>query len=66
MALSEAIGLEPKSVLEIAAGDAALGACLASNGCRVVANDLRKDHLVSAVDNFKNGGSIQLQPGKSI
>jgi 2-polyprenyl-6-hydroxyphenyl methylase/3-demethylubiquinone-9 3-methyltransferase len=63
IALSEAIDLQPKSVLEIAAGDAALCACLASHGCRVVANDLRKEHLESAVANFRNGGSIQLQPG---
>lgn len=59
----EARALHPRSVLEIAAGDAALCACLASEGCRVTANDLRQEHLEMAVRNFENGGDIKLQPG---
>lgn len=63
LAVSEAAALRPKSVLEIAAGDAALSACLAAMGCRVVANDLRGDHLSEAVANFSNSADIQILPG---
>jgi 2-polyprenyl-3-methyl-5-hydroxy-6-metoxy-1,4-benzoquinol methylase len=63
MALSEARALNPTSVLEVAAGDAALCASLASSCPRVAANDLRKEHLEQAVSNFKNGDRIQLLPG---
>jgi 2-polyprenyl-3-methyl-5-hydroxy-6-metoxy-1,4-benzoquinol methylase len=63
MALSDASKLHPDSVLEIAAGDAALCACLADYGCRVVANDLRKEHLESAVSCFQNAANIKLKPG---
>jgi 2-polyprenyl-3-methyl-5-hydroxy-6-metoxy-1,4-benzoquinol methylase len=62
-AVLEAAALKPKSVLEVAAGDAALSACLATTGCRVVANDLRGDQLARAVQNFSNSDSIQCLPG---
>jgi 2-polyprenyl-6-hydroxyphenyl methylase/3-demethylubiquinone-9 3-methyltransferase len=61
--LLEAVALNPKRVLEVAAGDAALCACLASRGFRVVANDLRGEHLTEAVASFTNGDDIQLLPG---
>src|ERR1700682_2190361 len=63
LALSKAAALRPKSVLEIAAGDAALSACLAAMGCRVVANDLRGDHLSQAVARFSHSADIRLLPG---
>jgi len=63
IALIEASALNPKSVLEVAAGDAALCAYLASKGCRVAANDYRKENLEDAVRCFTNRGSIQLWPG---
>ena len=42
LALGESLALRPKRVLEVAAGDAALCACLQQTGCNVTANDLRR------------------------
>jgi len=63
MTLLEASTLAPKSVLEVAAGDAALSACLATMGCEATANDLRADHLANAVANFSNAENIRCLPG---
>jgi 2-polyprenyl-3-methyl-5-hydroxy-6-metoxy-1,4-benzoquinol methylase len=63
MTLLEAAALRPKTVLEVAAGDAALSACLATMGCSVAANDLRADNLANAVANFSNSESIRCLPG---
>jgi 2-polyprenyl-6-hydroxyphenyl methylase/3-demethylubiquinone-9 3-methyltransferase len=63
MALSEARELHPNSVLEVAAGDAALCASLASSCRRVVANDIRREHLERAVRTFTNGDRIEVLPG---
>jgi 2-polyprenyl-3-methyl-5-hydroxy-6-metoxy-1,4-benzoquinol methylase len=63
MAVSAAISLSPKSLLEVAAGDAALCASLASKGCQVAANDLRRENLERAVGHFENGRDIRLLPG---
>src|ERR1700733_2103996 len=59
MTLLEATTLAPKTVLEVAAGDAALSACLATMGCSAAANDLRADNLANAVANFWNAQSIR-------
>jgi 2-polyprenyl-3-methyl-5-hydroxy-6-metoxy-1,4-benzoquinol methylase len=63
MTLLEARALNPKSVLEVAAGDGDLCACLAAKDCRVAANDLRQDQLRNAVCIFRNAEDIQLLPG---
>jgi 2-polyprenyl-6-hydroxyphenyl methylase/3-demethylubiquinone-9 3-methyltransferase len=63
IALADAMALQPKSVLEIAAGDAALCASLATQGCQVAANDLRKENLENAVGHFHNASNIRLLPG---
>jgi 2-polyprenyl-3-methyl-5-hydroxy-6-metoxy-1,4-benzoquinol methylase len=63
VALADAEALQPKSVLEIAAGDAALSASLAMQGRQVAANDLRKENLENAVSNFENASKIRLLPG---
>lgn len=63
LTLQAARSLRPGSVLELAAGDAALAACLAAEGCRVVANDLRDQHLRAAVADFTNGEHIAIAPG---
>jgi 2-polyprenyl-3-methyl-5-hydroxy-6-metoxy-1,4-benzoquinol methylase len=63
MTLLEASALGPKTVLEVAAGDAALSACLATMGCQAAANDLRADNLANAVANFSNAESIRCLPG---
>ncbi len=63
IALSDALELKPKSVLEIAAGDGALCASLAARGCTVTANDLRKENLENALREFQNAESIQCRPG---
>ncbi len=62
-ALRQALSLRPRRVLELAAGDAALCACLASEGIAVVANDLRAEKLRAAVANFENEERIELIPG---
>ena len=63
MTLLEASALNPKSALEVAAGDGALCASLASKGCRVAANDLRREELEKATCTFENCDDIQLLPG---
>ena len=63
MTMLEATSLNPRSVLEVAAGDASLSACLELTGCRVVANDLRGEHLEEAIGNFANAEDIQRLPG---
>jgi 2-polyprenyl-3-methyl-5-hydroxy-6-metoxy-1,4-benzoquinol methylase len=63
LALSQAKQLQPKRVLEVAAGDAALSACLEQIGCEVVANDLRSENLEKSVAKFTNRSSIRLVAG---
>jgi len=63
MTLLEASALSPKTVLEVAAGDAALSACLATQGCTATANDLRAENLANAVANFSNAECIRCLPG---
>lgn len=63
LALSESLALRPKRVLEVAAGDGSLCACLQLAGCEVTANDLRKENLEQAVAHFTNGGRIRLLSG---
>src|SRR5579871_4354842 len=63
LTLLEASALAPKSVLEVAAGDAALSASLATMGVAATANDLRAEHLANAVANFSNAESIRCLPG---
>jgi len=63
IALIEATALKPSSVLEVAAGDASMSAHLAAKGCRVAANDYRKENLEEAVRSFTNCRNIQLWPG---
>src|SRR5262249_7441820 len=63
LALGESLALRPKRVLEIAAGDAALCACLQETGCDVTANDLRRENLEQSVANFRNRAQIRILPG---
>ena len=63
LALGESRALHPKRVLEVAAGDAALSACLQQSGCEVVANDLRQENLYQSVANFRNSSQIRILPG---
>ena len=63
MTLLEASALAPKTVLEVAAGDAALSASLAAKGVQAAANDLRADNLANAVANFSNADKIRCLPG---
>jgi 2-polyprenyl-3-methyl-5-hydroxy-6-metoxy-1,4-benzoquinol methylase len=53
----------PSRVLEVAAGDAALSACLALEGHQVTANDLREENLRASVECFSNASRIRLLPG---
>jgi 2-polyprenyl-3-methyl-5-hydroxy-6-metoxy-1,4-benzoquinol methylase len=61
--LERVLSLKPRRVLEVAAGDGSLSACLAAHGISVAANDLRADILKSAIANFENGESIAVLPG---
>lgn len=54
---------QPRRVLEIAAGDASLCACLTRIGAKAVANDLRHDDLNEALSRFENGAEIEVAPG---
>jgi 2-polyprenyl-3-methyl-5-hydroxy-6-metoxy-1,4-benzoquinol methylase len=62
-AFRQAKALRPTRVLEVAAGDAALAAQLAAEGCEVVANDLRQEALEASVRTFANGARIRIAPG---
>jgi 2-polyprenyl-3-methyl-5-hydroxy-6-metoxy-1,4-benzoquinol methylase len=64
--MADARALNPKSVLEVAAGDAALCSYLATCGARVVANDLRKENLEQSVRHFKNRDAIELRLGNLL
>jgi 2-polyprenyl-6-hydroxyphenyl methylase/3-demethylubiquinone-9 3-methyltransferase len=57
------LSLKPKRVLEVAAGDASLCACLAAKGVEVFANDLRAESLREAISCFSVGNQINLLPG---
>ena len=61
--LEMVLSLKPKRVLEVAAGDASLCACLAATGVEVFANDLRTESLREAVSCFSVGNQINLLPG---
>ena len=58
LAYEHAVERQPRRVLEIAAGDAALSASLAAQGAEVVANDLRTAELEHAVAQFTNASQI--------
>jgi 2-polyprenyl-3-methyl-5-hydroxy-6-metoxy-1,4-benzoquinol methylase len=64
--LLTARSLRPRRALEVAAGDAALCASLATDGCEVFANDLREEVLKAAVAKFANGNRINLLPGNLL
>jgi 2-polyprenyl-3-methyl-5-hydroxy-6-metoxy-1,4-benzoquinol methylase len=57
--LERVLALKPRRVLEVAAGDAALSACLAARGISVAVNDLRPP----TVANFETGGRIDVLRG---
>lgn len=61
--LERALALNPRRVLEVAAGDGALSACLAARGISVAVNDLRTDLLTAAIANFTNGDRITVLSG---
>ena len=63
LALEYALALQPKRVLEVAAGDGALCACLAQHGCDVTANDLRAESLCDALKAFQNADSVRVLGG---
>lgn len=63
LAVNQAKQLAPKRVLEVAAGDAALSACLEQVGCEVVANDLLSENLEKSAAQFTNRQHIRLVGG---
>src|SRR5260370_10704437 len=64
--LRQALALRPNRVLEVAAGDGALCACLAATGATVFANDLRGEALAKGVEAFENRDNIKLLPGNCL
>ncbi len=63
LAITEGRGLKPRRALEVAAGDGSLCAALATDGCEVVANDLREEPLRAAIADFSNRDRIQVRCG---
>ena len=61
--LNSVLALKPRRVLEVAAGDGALSACLAARGVSVAANDLRADALATTIANFQTRDRIDVLPG---
>jgi len=61
--LERVLALKPQRVLEVAAGDGAMSACLAAREIEVVVNDLRAEVLKSAIANFQNSDRITVLPG---
>jgi len=61
--LELALSLRPRRVLELAAGNGALSACLAACGIDVAVNDLRAEILKSAIADFTSEDRISLLPG---
>jgi 2-polyprenyl-3-methyl-5-hydroxy-6-metoxy-1,4-benzoquinol methylase len=64
--LRQALALRPRRVLEVAAGDGSLSACLAAQGVTVFANDLRAEDLREALANFANADKVNLLPGNFL
>lgn len=62
--LHVATQLRPRTVLEVAAGDASLSASLALHiGCKATVNDLLVDHLTRALSLYENKADIKPLPG---
>lgn len=61
--LENARSLQPKRILEIAAGDASLSASLAEQGVAAWANDLRAEALTAAVEMFETRERITVHAG---
>jgi 2-polyprenyl-3-methyl-5-hydroxy-6-metoxy-1,4-benzoquinol methylase len=66
LTIRQASGLRPCRMLEVAAGDGALSAVLSAKGCKVVANDLRGDHLRQSLDVFTNRDQIEIIEGNIL
>lgn len=63
LALHDALLLEPRRALEVAAGDGGLSVCLAAIGCDVVLNDLREEEVTASLKEFSNGECIRVEGG---
>ncbi|HLH08996.1 MAG TPA: class I SAM-dependent methyltransferase [Terriglobales bacterium] len=61
--LNVATSFGAKRVLEIAAGDGALSACLQRSGCEVTVNDIRSDAIRAAIASFANAEQIKIASG---
>lgn len=66
LTLNTASHLKPKRVLEIAAGDGSLCACLERQGAEVVVNDLREEGLAAGITRFENGDHIKILAGNAF
>jgi 2-polyprenyl-3-methyl-5-hydroxy-6-metoxy-1,4-benzoquinol methylase len=64
MTLREAMCSGSKRVLEVASGGGGLAASLAQNGCEVVANDLREEHLSASLQkHYLSGSTVKVAGG---
>lgn len=59
----DAMLLNPRRALEIAAGGGGLSARLAAKGCSVVVNDLREEELKNSLKEFSGGESVRIEGG---
>ena len=63
LAETDALAVQPRRVLEVAAGDGALCAVLAAQGCQVTANDLRTETLGADLAHVSNADKIRVLGG---
>lgn len=63
LAVEDCRELRPRRVLEVAAGDGALCAVLAGDGCEVTANDLRTDVLARDLARFRTADRVRVVGG---
>lgn len=63
LAIYDALSLQPRSVLEVAAGGGGLSATLAQNGCEVIANDLLAEDLKQVMKEYLSEGKVKIAGG---
>jgi 2-polyprenyl-6-hydroxyphenyl methylase/3-demethylubiquinone-9 3-methyltransferase len=63
LAMETVSALRPTSALEVASAGGALSAWMAQGGCRVIANDLRREELDEWLPRFGGGEKVRVEAG---
>jgi 2-polyprenyl-3-methyl-5-hydroxy-6-metoxy-1,4-benzoquinol methylase len=63
LAVHDSLRVQPRRVLELAAGGGGLAASLASHDCAVTANDLLADQLATTLREYETGGRVAVAGG---